>query len=184
MNHTEVLCLSSEAMIHHHRFLLTPGPRSVVEISLAIEPPRITVVFLFDNLNHLIFFAGHVTYIFPFVLLLLNFMASMFVSFVAFLSCCRATGNFFNLALLLEHRFLITFVQLIKRHESYLTLLELTGIYALLAGVSRGEHVTLLLEGHSQLVSGQVIRHKIGRLPVVLRLANVLTLHSSLLSIF
>ena len=136
MNHSEVLCLSSEAMVNHHRFLLTPCSSSIVEIPVTIEFSGITVVFLFDHLNHLIFLARDVTYVLPFELLLLIFMAGMLISFVAFLGCCRAAGDLFDLALLLEHCFLITFVQLIKRYEGYLTLLEFTGIYALLARIS------------------------------------------------
>ena len=88
MNHTEVLCLSSETMVDHHRFLLTPCSRSIVKIPVAIEFPSITVVFLFDYLNHLVFFARDVTDIFPFVLLLLIFMASMLISLIALLCGC------------------------------------------------------------------------------------------------
>ena len=154
MDHSEVLCLSSETMVDHHRFLLTPCSCSIVKIPVAIEFPSITVVFLFDYLNHLVFFARDVTDIFPFVLLLLIFMASMLISLIALLCCCWATSDLLNLALLLEHCFLITFVQLIKRYESYLILLELTGVYSLLAGICRRKHVTLRLERHSQLVIG------------------------------
>ena len=136
MDHTEVLCLSSEAMVDHHRFLLTSCSHCIVKIPVTIEFSSITIVFLFDHLNHLIFLARDVTYILPFMLFLLIFMTSMLISFVAFLGCCGAASDLFNLALLLENCFLITFVQLIKRYKSHLTLLEFTGIYTLLARIS------------------------------------------------
>ena len=55
MYHTEVLRLSSVTMIINSWFLVTPWSHVVLEFSIAIVFTGFAVVFLFDDLYHLVF---------------------------------------------------------------------------------------------------------------------------------
>ena len=149
MYHTEVLCLSSEAMIYNSLFLVTSCSHVVMEFSIAIVFADFTVVLLLDDFNHLVLLARNVSNIASILNFMKVFMASHVIfTLIALLCSGGATCNLFNLTLLLEYSLLVTFVKLIKRHKCHLILLIFASIYSLRAWVLRRKHITLRLERH------------------------------------
>ena len=138
MYHTEVLCLSSEAMIYNSLFLVTSCSHVVMEFSIAIVFADFTIVFLLDDFNHLVFLARNISDIVPILHFLQVLMASqVFFTLIALLCRGGATCNFFNLTLLLENGLLVALIKLIKRHKSHLVLLIVASVYTLGAWVLR-----------------------------------------------